>query len=72
VTATASTPRIPEADENAALKRALAHLQIQDLKEQLRLERIKKYGPGSEKFSDAQLALLELLDRARDHPVASD
>ena len=48
VTATASTPQIPEADEVVALKRALAlaHLQIQDLKEQLRLERIKKYGPG--------------------------
>ena len=62
VTATASTPQIPEADEVVALKRALAlaHLQIQDLKEQLRLERIKKYGPGSEKLSDAQLALLEL------------
>ena len=62
VTATASTPQIPEADEVVALKRALAlaHLKIQDLKEQLRLERIKKYGPGSEKLSDAQLALLEL------------
>jgi len=62
VTATASTPQIPDGDEVVALKRALAlaHLQIQDLKEQLRLERIKKYGPGSEKLSDAQLALLEL------------
>ena len=62
VTATASTPQIPEADEVVALKRALAlaHLQIQALKEQLRLERIKKYGPGSEKLSDAQLNLLEL------------
>jgi len=62
VTATSSTPERSEADENVALKRALAlaHLQIQDLKEQLRLERIKKYGPGSEKLSDAQLALLEL------------
>jgi transposase len=62
VTATSSTPERSEADEVVALKRALAlaHLQIQDLKEQLRLERIKKYGPGSEKLSDAQLALLEL------------
>jgi transposase len=62
VTATSPTPNSPEADENVALKRALAlaHLQIQDLKEQLRLERIKKYGPGSEKLSDAQLHLLEL------------
>jgi transposase len=42
------------------LKRALAlaHLQIQDLKAQLRLALIKKYGPGSEKLSDAQLNLL--------------
>jgi transposase len=39
---------------------ALAHLQIQDLKEQLRLERIKKYGPGSEKLTEAQLNLLDL------------
>jgi len=62
VNATSSSPAKPEADEIVALKRALAlaHLQIQDLKEQLRLERIKKYGPGSEKLSDAQLNLLEL------------
>jgi len=62
VNATSSTPRRSEADENVALKRALAlaHLQIQALKEQLRLQRIKKYGPGSEKLSDAQLNLLEL------------
>jgi transposase len=62
VNATKSSPETPEADEIVALKRALAlaHLQIQDLKEQLRLERIKKYGPGSEKLSDAQLDLLEL------------
>ena len=37
----------------------MAYLQIQDLKEQLRLQRIKKYGPGSEKLSDAQLSLLD-------------
>jgi len=34
-------------------------LKIQVLEERLRLERIKKYGPGSEKLSDAQLELLE-------------
>ena len=39
---------------------AWAKLKIQVLEEQLRLERIKKYGPGSEKLSDAQLELLEL------------
>lgn len=60
--ATSSTPQRPEADEIVALKRelALAYLQIQNLKEQLRLQRIKKYGPASEKLSDAQLELLEL------------
>ena len=46
----------------AALKRELqwAHLKIQVLEERLRLERIKKYGPGSEKLSNAQMELLEL------------
>jgi len=34
-------------------------LKIQVLEERLRLQRIKKYGPGSEKLSDAQLELLE-------------
>ena len=59
---TSSSPERSEADENIALKRALAlaHLQIQDLKGQLRLALIKKYGPGSEKLSDAQLNLLGL------------
>jgi transposase len=61
VNAESSSER-PEADEIVALKRALAlaHLQIQDLKGQLRLALIKKYGPGSEKLSDAQLTLLGL------------
>jgi len=35
-------------------------LKIQVLEEQLRLQRINKYGPGSEKLSDAQLQLLDL------------
>jgi len=35
-------------------------LKIRVLEERLRLERICKYGPGSEKLSDAQLELLEL------------
>jgi transposase len=38
----------------------LAKCQIQVLEERLRLQRIKKYGQGSEKLSDAQLELLEL------------
>jgi len=37
-----------------------AELKIQVLEERLRLVRIVKYGPGSEKLSDAQLELLEL------------
>ena len=37
-----------------------AHLKIQVLEERLRLHRIQKYGPGSEKLSDAQLELLEI------------
>jgi len=62
VNATSSSPERSPAEENVALKRALAlaHLQIQELKAQLRLALIKKYGPGSEKLSDAQLNLLEL------------
>ena len=37
-----------------------AELKIRLLEERLRLVRIAKYGPGSEKLSDAQLELLEL------------
>ena len=37
-----------------------ARLKIQVLEEKLRLQRIAKYGPGSEKLSNLQLALLEL------------
>jgi transposase len=37
-----------------------AELKIRVLEERLRLVRIAKYGPGSEKLSDAQLKLLEL------------
>ena len=37
-----------------------AELKIRVLEERLRLVRIAKYGPGSNKLSDAQLELLEL------------
>ena len=37
-----------------------AHLENRYLRELLRLARIEKYGPGSEKLSEEQLALLEL------------
>jgi hypothetical protein len=58
-------PTSPAPDESAEvmeLKRQLhwAHLKIQVLEERLRLQRIQKYGPSSEKLSDAQLDLLEL------------
>lgn len=56
------SPAPNESAEVTELKRQLhwAHLKIQVLEERLRLQRIQKYGPGSEKLSDAQLDLLEL------------
>jgi hypothetical protein len=53
---TSSNP-LSESEQVTELRRELqwAHLKIQLLEEKLRLERIKKYGPGSEKLSDAQL-----------------
>jgi hypothetical protein len=55
-------PAPDDLPEVAELKRQLhwAYLQIQVLEERLRLQRIQKYGPGSEKLNDAQLELLEL------------
>jgi hypothetical protein len=38
----------------------LAEYKVRVLEEKLRLIRIEKYGPGSEKLSDGQLELLEL------------
>jgi transposase len=54
-------PTPDDLPEVAELKRQLhwAYLQIQVLEERLRLQRIQKYGPGSEKLNDAQLELLE-------------
>jgi hypothetical protein len=51
-----------EAAQIAELKRQLqwAHLKIQALEERLRLERIKKYGPGSERHNCARLELPQL------------
>jgi transposase len=62
VSAETSTPASSEAAQIADLKRQLywAQLRIAFLEERLRLQRIQKYGPGSEKLSDAQLVLLEL------------
>src|SRR5215467_10025225 len=60
----ASAPPVIDPSDPAAvveLKRQLqfAHLKIQLLEERLRLERIQRYGPASEKLNDAQLKLLE-------------
>lgn len=59
----AAPPIIDPADPAAVveLKRQLqfAHLKIQLLEERLRLQRIQKYGPASEKLTNAQLELLE-------------
>jgi transposase len=62
VSAPSSTPSLSEAEQIEQLKKQLqwAELKIRVLEEQLRLERIAKYGPGSEKLSDTQLELLEL------------
>jgi len=53
---------LPESEQIAQLKQQLAwaEMKIQVLEERLRLQRIKKYGPASEKLSDAQLDLLDL------------
>ena len=60
VTAPSPVPENIDRMDAAALKRELhwALLKIRVLEERLRLERIKKYGPASDKLSDAQLKLL--------------
>jgi len=61
VTAPTANP-LSEAEQIAQLQSKLqwAEARIRVLEEILRLLRIKKYGPASEKLSDAQLMLLEL------------
>jgi transposase len=58
---TMPTPPRSEAEQILRLQKELewAKLKILALEEQLRLERIRKYGAKSEKLSDAQLELLE-------------
>jgi transposase len=53
---------LSESEQIVQLQKKLiwAELRIQVLEERLRLERIRKYGPGSEKLNDAQLQLLDL------------
>jgi transposase len=61
VTAATSKQGSPESEQIERLKRELewAHMKIRVLEERLRLQRMEKYGPKSEKLSDAQLELLE-------------
>lgn len=56
-----SIPARSEAEQIEQLKKQLqwAEWKIRQLEERLRLELIQKYGPKSEKLSDAQLQLLE-------------
>ena len=49
-----------------------AEHKIRVLEERLRLIRIEKYGPGSEKLSDAQLELLELEPGVNEAEVAAE
>ncbi|MHB1784171.1 MAG: IS66 family transposase [Acidimicrobiales bacterium] len=49
-----------------------ARLKIQLLEEKLRLQRIAKYGPGSEKLSNLQLELLELEPGVSSQEVAAE
>lgn len=60
--------------EVVALKRELqwAKLKIESLEAQLRLERIARYGPASEKLSDKQLALLDLEPGVSDAEVVAE
>jgi transposase len=55
-------PPSSESQQIVELKKELqwAYLKIQVLEQRLRLQRIQKYGPASEKLTDAQLELLEL------------
>jgi len=72
----ASPSPIPrsEAEQIVELQKELAwaKLKIQVLEERLRLERIRKYGPGSEKLSDAQLQLLDLEPGASNAEVQAE
>jgi hypothetical protein len=50
----------------------LSELRVQLLEEKLRLERIAKYGPGSEKLTSLQLELLELEPGVSNLEVAAE
>ncbi|MEO7650651.1 MAG: IS66 family transposase zinc-finger binding domain-containing protein [Bryobacteraceae bacterium] len=62
MTPSPSTPLPSDAEKILQLESKLhwAEWRIRQLEERLRLEMIRKYGPASDKLSDAQLRLLEL------------
>ena len=70
----APSTSLPESEQIAQLKQQLAwaEFKIRALEESLRLERIKKYGPASEKLSDAQLDLLDLEPGVSDVEVKAE
>ena len=87
IVSTPSEPNLPPhpeaflAEINAQLKQQLdatskeleyARLKIQLLEERLRLQRIEKYGPGSEKLSSLQLELLEQEPGVSNQEVAGE
>jgi transposase len=74
MSASVSASRLPEPRQIEQLTQQLqwAHLKIQSLEEQLRLLRIAKYGPPSEKLNDAQLQLLELEPGVSDAEVQAE
>jgi len=63
-----------EAEQIIQLRKELdwAKLKIQVLEERLRLQRIQKYGPGSEKLSSEQLELLDLEPGVSDVEVQAE
>ena len=71
---TPSKPPCTEAEQIVLLTAELAwsKLKIQALEERLRQEMIRKYGPKSEKLSDAQLQLLDLEPGVSDAEVEAE
>ena len=71
---TSSIPPPSEAEQIVGLRQELdwARWKIRALEERLRLELIKKYGPKSEKLSDAQLLLLDLEPGVSAEEVAAE
>ena len=71
-TSTRSTYSDAEIIKQLKQKLQNAEMMIQLLREQLRLQRIAKYGPGSEKLSSQQLELLEFEPGVSNMEVAAE